>query len=128
MLEIPRQDEDLATQVVDAAFRVHAELGPGLLESAYEHCLVFELTHRALHVERQVAMPINYRGHQLDAGYRLDLLVQSRIVIEVKAVVEMPPVHQAQLLTYLRLSGCRIGFLMNFNERSFKSGLRRFVL
>jgi GxxExxY protein len=126
--DIPQRDEETAAQVVDAAFRVHAELGPGLLESAYEHCLSFELTSRGLRVERQVSMPIVYRGENLDAGYRLDLLVETRVIVEVKAALELSPVHQAQLLTYLRLSGCRIGFLMNFNERSFKSGLRRFVL
>ena len=126
--EIPQRDEEIATQVVDAAFRVHAELGPGLLESAYEHCLAFELRSRGLRVEQQVPMPIVYRGEKLDAGYRIDLLVEARIIIEVKAVSDLAPIHQAQLLTYLRLSDCRIGFLMNFNERSFKSGLKRFVL
>ncbi|MFM9861983.1 MAG: GxxExxY protein [Micropepsaceae bacterium] len=126
--EIPQRDEEIAAQVVDAAYRVHAELGPGLLESAYEHCLAFELTSRGLRVGRQVPMPIVYRGETLGAGYRLDLLVETRIIVEVKAAADLAPIHQAQLLTYLRLSGCRIGFLINFNERSFKSGLRRFVL
>ncbi len=126
--ETPEPDEEIAAQIVDAAYRVHAELGPGLLESAYEHCLALELTARGLRVERQVTMPITYRGEKIDAGYRIDLLVESRIVVELKAAVDLPPIFQAQLLTYLRLSGCRIGFLINFNVRSFKSGVRRFRL
>ncbi len=121
-------DERIATQVVDAAFRVHMELGPGLLESAYEHCLAFEIASRGLHIQRQVPMPIKYREQQLDIGYRLDLVVDQKVVVEVKAVSELLPIHRAQLLTYLRLSKLPIGFLINFNERVIKSGVRRVVL
>jgi len=120
--------EAIAKIVVDSAFRVHSELGPGLLESAYEHCLAYELESRDLWVGRQVALPIVYGTVKLDAGYRIDLLVASAIVIEVKSVEALAPVHQAQLLTYLKLSGHRLGFLMNFNVALFKQGLRRFVL
>jgi GxxExxY protein len=126
--DIPKAHEEIAAQVVDAAFRVHSELGPGLLESAYEHCLAFELTGRGLMVDCQVAMPVVYRGTRLDIGYRLDVVVNRRIAVEIKAVQELLPIHRAQLLTYLRLSGYRIGFLINFNERVIKSGIRRLVL
>lgn len=121
-------DERIAAQVVDAAFRIHTELGPGLLESAYEHCLAFEIASRGLGIQRQVPMPINYREQQLDIGYRLDLVVDQKVVVEVKAVTELLPIHRAQLLTYLRLSKLRVGFLINFNERVIKAGIRRIVL
>lgn len=120
--------EAVAKIVVDAGFRVHSALGPGLLESAYEHCLAYELESRGCVVGRQVVLPIVYGAVKLDAGYRLDLLVAGAIVIEVKSVEALAPVHQAQLLTYLKLSGHRLGFLMNFNVALFKRGLRRFVL
>lgn len=119
---------DLSGHVVDAALAVHRALGPGLLESAYEHCLAYELTKRGLAFQRQVVLPISYDGALIDAGYRLDLLVQGSIIIEVKSVEKLMPIHQAQLLTYLRLSRCRIGFLMNFNVRLLKDGLRRMVV
>jgi GxxExxY protein len=120
--------EEVAHQVVDAAFAVHKALGPGLLESAYEHCLAFELAERQVTFERQVSLPIMYKGVRVDAGYRLDLLVESCIVVETKAVEELLPIHRAQLLTYLRLSACRIGFLINFNTQLLKTGLRRVIL
>lgn len=120
--------EALATSAVDAGFRVHAALGPGLLESAYEHCLAYELERRGCVVRRQVALPLVYETVKLDAGYRIDLLVAGAIVIEVKSVEALAPIHQAQLLTYLKLSGCRLGFLMNFNVPLFKQGLKRMVL
>jgi GxxExxY protein len=129
MHEEDRADlEKLASIVVDAGLKVHRALGPGLLESAYEHCLSHELQARGLSVGRQVLLPIMYDGARLDAGYRLDLLVGQEIVVEVKTVDALLPVHHAQLLTYLKLSGCRIGFLMNFHVRLFKQGLRRMVL
>ena len=120
--------EAIATQVVHAGFRVHGALGPGLLESAYEHCLAYELASRGYSVARQVALPIVYGDVKLDAGYRIDLLVGDAIVVEIKSVETLAPVHQAQLLTYLKLSGHRLGFLMNFNVELFKQGVRRFVL
>jgi GxxExxY protein len=125
--EAPRL-ERIAAQVVDAGLCVHQALGPGLLESAYEHCLAHELAERGISFQRQLSQPIKYKGVLVDAGYRLDLLVDSCVVVEVKAVEELQRIHHAQLLTYLRLSDCRIGFLMNFNVQLFKSGLRRVVL
>jgi GxxExxY protein len=117
----------VATQFVDGGLRVHEALGPGLLESVYEHCLAHELTSRGLRVQRQVQVPITYRGEQLDAGFRLDLLVQECVIVEVKAMEALLPIHQAQMMTYLRLSGNRLGFLMNFNVTLLKSGIRRFA-
>jgi GxxExxY protein len=125
---IPQEIEAIAKKVVDAGFHVHTALGPGLLESAYEHCLAYELERRGCAVIRQVALPIVYEGVKLDAGYRLDLLVAGAIVVEVKSVEALAPIHQAQLLTYLKLSGCRLGFLMNFNVPLFKQGLKRMAL
>jgi GxxExxY protein len=125
---IPEEVERVATHVVDAGFKVHEALQAGLLESAYEHCLAYELSERGLAVQRQVPMPIRYKNIELDAGYRIDLFVASCVIVEVKAIEAFLPIHQAQLLTYLRLSGCRLGFLMNFNVTSYKSGLRRVVL
>jgi GxxExxY protein len=114
--------------VVDAGLKVHQALGPGLLESAYEQCLLHELRTRGIAVQRQVLLPIIYDGAQIDAGYRIDLLVNDAIIVEVKAVDALTPVHQAQLLTCLKLSGCRIGLLMNFHVVLFKHGLKRLVL
>ncbi|MDB5431154.1 MAG: hypothetical protein JWP35_2270 [Caulobacter sp.] len=120
--------EGLARTTIDAALKVHRALGPGLLESAYEHCLAYELNARGISFQRQVVLPINYDGHQLDAGYRLDLFVDRSIILEIKAVDALTRLHEAQVLTYLRLSSCRLGFLMNFNTPLFKNGLRRLVL
>jgi len=107
---------------------VHRALGPGLLESAYEHCLFYELNSRGLALLRQVVLPIVYEGASLDAGYRLDLLVEGRIIIEIKSVDALTRVHHAQMMTYLKLSGHRLGFLMNFNVSMFKDGLKRIIL
>ena len=119
--------ESIAAAIVDAAITVHRELGPGLLESTYEVCLVHELTNRGLSVERQKSLPVMYRGAQIDAGYRLDLLVEGCVVLELKAVDELSKIHYAQLLTYLKLSGHRLGFLINFNAVPLKNGIRRLV-
>lgn len=113
--------------MVDAGLKVHKALGPGLLESAYEHCLAFELQRRGLIVRRQVTLPIVYDGEHIDAGYRLDLVLDESIILEVKAVDALTRVHEAQLLTYLKLSRMRLGFLMNFNVTLFKQGLRRLM-
>ena len=118
--------EDLSRVIVDAGLKVHRALGPGLMESAYEHCLVHELELRGRSVRRQVALPVTYEGMTLDSGYRLDLVVDDAIVIEIKAVEALSRLHEAQILTYLRLSGLDVGFLMNFNVVLFKQGLRRF--
>ena len=120
--------EAKAREVVDAGFHVHRELGPGLLERVYESALVYELTSRGLAVQRQVQVPLNYKGNPLEDPLRLDLLVDGNIILEVKAVEAILAVHKAQLMSYLRLSGFRLGFLMNFNVPVFKDGIRRIVL
>lgn len=119
--------EAVGRQVVDAAIKVHRVLGRGLLESAYEHCLAHELGLRCLQVRRQVALPITFEGLRLDAGYRLDLIVEDALIVEVKAIEALSRLHEAQILTYLRLSGFRLGYLMNFNAVQMRQGLRRFV-
>ncbi len=119
--------ERIATEVVDSAFKVHSKLGPGLLESLYERCLMRELQKRGLHVERQVVVKIEYDGEILDDGLRIDLLVEGSIIIEVKAIDKLLPIHEAQLLTYLKLTGHRLGFLINFNVKLIKEGIKRMV-
>ena len=117
--------EDVATDIVDSCYKIHRALGPGLLESAYEACLEYELTRRGLHVERQVPQPVIYQDIAIDAGYRLDLLVNDLIIIELKAVEQLIPIHTAQLLTYLKLSQKSLGFLVNFNTPLIKHGIKR---
>jgi GxxExxY protein len=119
---------DLTGAIVDAAFKVHSVLGPGLLESVYELCLVHELEKRDLAVERQVEVPIEYDGRRLDSGLRLDLLVQGTVVVELKAVEHVLPVHKAQLLSYLRLTHRPVGLLINFHVPLIKDGIQRMVL
>lgn len=113
--------------IIGAAIAVHKELGPGLLESAYEACLAYELAERKLKVERQKGLPVTYHRVQLDCGYRIDLLVEELVVVELKTVERLEPIHEAQLLSYLRLSGCKVGLLINFNVKVLKNGIRRFV-
>jgi len=125
--ELPPALERVATQIVDAAFKVHSELGPGLLESVYEKCLAYELTKRGLRVQRQVLVPIMYDGVVLDEPLRLDLLVEESVIVEVKAVEKMHPVFHATMLTYLKLSGKRLGFIINFNVRIIKEGIKRVI-
>ncbi|MFI4934682.1 MAG: GxxExxY protein [Caulobacterales bacterium] len=125
---LPEQVERLARELVDAGLKVHRALGPGLLESIYEHCLVHELQLRGIQASRQVALPIFYEGAKLDAAYRLDLVVDDAIVVEIKAVDALTRLHEAQLLTYLKLSGHRLGFLMNFNVELYKQGVKRLIL
>jgi GxxExxY protein len=125
---VPREVNDVARQVVDAAFAVHKALGPGLLEGVYEICLAHELTKRGLVVERQVLLPVVYDGTCLDGGLRLDLVVQHSVIVEIKAAESIMPVHKAQLLTYLKLSGHRLGLLINFNVPLIKEGITRMVL
>lgn len=130
MTHVPVSSEVDATAraIVDAAVKVHKTLGPGLLESVYEACLYHELVQRGLRVERQVAVPIVYDGITLREGLRLDLLVNNLVICELKAVESLQPVHQAQLLTQLRLSGKRLGLLLNFNVALMKDGIRRLVV
>lgn len=120
-------DEAIGTQIVDCAVKVHTALGAGLLESAYETCLGHELTKYGLEVKRQVPMPVLYDSMQLDVGYRIDMLVNDRVIVELKAVEKVLPLHTAQLLTYLKLSRLRLGFLLNFNVAHMKHGVRRVV-
>lgn len=114
--------------VIDSAMRVHTELGPGLLESAYEACLAEELRKIDVHVETQAPVPLVYRGVRLECGYRIDLLVENSVVVEVKSVEAIAPVHQAQTLSYLKLSGKSLGLLINFNVVHLKDGIKRFVV
>ena len=120
--------EDLSSEVIAAAIEVHRELGAGLLESAYEECLCHELTLRTIPFERQVPQPVSYKGVLLDCGYRLDLLVAGKLVLELKSVAAIEPIHEAQLLTYLRLSRCKVGLLINFNVPLLKQGIIRRIL
>ena len=113
--------------IIGAAMAVHRELGPGLLESAYEACLAYELVEREMGVERQKALPVRYRGVNVDCGYRIDLLVEGKVVVELKAVERLEAIHHAQLLSYLKLSGCKVGLLINFNVKVLKDGIRRLV-
>ena len=117
----------ITEKVIGGAIAVHRALGPGLLESAYEECLCFELSQARLSFERQVPLPVNYKGINLDCGYRMDIVVEDKVVIEVKAVERLVPVHEAQLLSYLKL-GCRpVGLLMNFHSSVLRNGLKRIV-
>jgi GxxExxY protein len=120
--------EEIFKKVLDCAFRVHTELGAGLLESAYEECLYYELQQIGLKVEKQKALPIVYEEVKLDAGYRIDLLVENCIVVELKSVECFTDVHFAQILTYLKLSGCKLGLLVNFNVKHLKDGIKRMIL
>jgi GxxExxY protein len=120
-------ENEVGKVVVDRALRVHQALGPGLLESAYEACLCYELRDAGLHVDVQKALPVVYKDVKLDCGYRIDLLVETKVIIEVKAVDGLNDVHLAQILTYLKLSDCKLGFLINFNVKRIKEGIRRVV-
>jgi GxxExxY protein len=128
MKSISESTELVASQVVDAAFKVHSTLGPGLLESVYEACLEHELKTRGFDVARQVTLPVQYNDIIIDVGFRLDLLVSNCVIVELKAVESLLPVHKAQILTYLKLSGHRLGFLINFNTHLLKDGIMRIVL
>ena len=120
--------DEVGALVVDACFCVHRALGPGLLENVYEQCVAAELESKKLMVQRQVSLPVTYRELRLDAAYRIDLLVEDCVVVEIKSVAELVPVHQAQLLTYLRLSGRRLGYLVNFNTLMIRNGIKRLIL
>jgi GxxExxY protein len=121
-------DQELTHAVIGAAIEVHRVLGPGLLESAYEECLAHELTLRCVPFERQKPLPVVYKGMKLECGYRVDFVVDGRVVVELKAVEALAPIHDAILLTYLQLSGCKIGLLINFHCVVLKDGIRRRVL
>ncbi len=118
---------EISGQIVDAAMKVHSALGPGLLESAYEACLVFELHRRGLKAVSQVELPVVYESVKIDVGYRLDVLVEAAVIVELKSVEKVLPIHQAQLLSYLKLSGKKLGLLINFNTVHLKDGITRLV-
>ena len=120
-----QQLDALATLVLDAAFEVHRELGPGLLENSYEMALCHELSRAGIRFERQVDAPVMYKSVKLDCGYRLDVLVAGEIILELKSCEQLLPIHEATLLNYLRLKNCRLGYLINFNVARLKNGIRR---
>ena len=121
-------DNQLTHEIIGAAIEVHRVLGPGLLESAYEECLTQELMTRNLQIERQKPIPLVYKDTRLDCGFRIDLLVEGRVIVELKSVEALAPIHEAIILTYLRLSGCRLGLLINCNVKALKYGVRRFIV
>lgn len=119
---------DLTYRIIGCIYKVHSELGPGLLESTYEVCLEHELLKAGLSVERQKALPVIYDELKLDAGYRVDLLVNNQVILELKAVDEIAPIHTAQVMTYLKLSGLKLGLLLNFNVKDMKKGIKRIIM
>jgi GxxExxY protein len=120
--------EDLTHDICGAAIEVHTRLGPGLLESAYEQCLCHELMSRDIEFQRQVSLPVIYKAVRLDCGYKMDVVVDAKVILELKCVDAILPIHEAQLLTYLRLSKMKIGLLLNFNTPKMKEGIKRFVV
>ncbi len=120
--------KEISSGIIGAAIEVHRHLGPGLLESAYQNCLMYELTSRGMHVKKEVLLPVSYKGVEIDHGYRIDILVENKVVIELKTVEFITEVHQAQILTYLKLGGYEIGLLLNFNVSLLKDGIRRFIM
>ncbi|HSA03992.1 MAG TPA: GxxExxY protein [Tenuifilaceae bacterium] len=120
--------EEVFERILDCSFQVHNALGPGLLESAYEECLYYELTQSGLKVEKQKALPLVYKEVKLETGYRIDFIVENSIIIEIKSVESLTDIHLAQILTYLKLSNCKLGLLVNFNVRHLKDGIKRVIL
>ncbi|MFD0835349.1 GxxExxY protein [Mariniflexile aquimaris] len=120
-------ENEISSVIVDKCYQIHVELGPGLLESVYEEVLCFELINEGLHVERQKALPVIWKNRKLDLGFRTDLIIDSKVIVEIKSVEEIHPVHPKQLLTYLKLSGLKLGLLVNFNSPLIKTGITRIV-
>jgi GxxExxY protein len=120
-------ENDLATEVIGASITVHKTLGPGLLESAYKECLFYELVKKGLYVEKEKSLPLIYEEIRMDCGCRLDIVVENKLIIEVKAVESLADIHLAQVLTYLKVSGCKLGLLINFNVLMLKDGVRRII-
>jgi GxxExxY protein len=118
---------EMSYRIIGAAYRVHRKLGPGLLESTYEVCLVYELNQCGFYVENQVSLPVIYNSIRLDAGYRIDILIEKQIILELKSVDMILPVHGAQLLTYMKLSGIKLGLLINFNVQNLQEGIKRMI-
>jgi GxxExxY protein len=125
--EVVLDKEVVGKEIIDSALKVHSRLGPGLLESAYEACLAYELNQRGLGLRRQEVLPVRYGSLKIDAGYRIDLVVEEQVVVELKAVSQILPIHEAQLLSYLRLGNFPLGFLLNFNVGKMKEGIRRML-
>ena len=119
--------EKIFKMILDCSFKVHTALGPGLLESAYENCLYYELQQSGLYVEKQKPLPLVYKEVKLEAGYRIDLLVENKVIVEIKSVESLADLHMAQIITYLKLSGCKLGLLANFNVRHLKDGIKRVI-
>jgi len=122
-----RQENEISGKIIGAAIEVHRKLGPGLLESAYEECLCCEMALRGIKFERQVPLPLNYKGVDLDCGYRLDLLVEDKVIVELKSVETLEPIHEAQMLTYLKFRNAWLGLIINFNVIMLKDGVRRLI-
>lgn len=118
----------ITEQILRCAFKVHSALGPGLLESSYKECLYYELMTSGLYTEKEKPLPLVYEQVKLDVGYRVDLLIEKKIIVEIKAVEALNDIHTAQVLTYLKLSGCKVGLLLNFNTSSLKNGIKRLIL
>ena len=125
---IPDEIERVGRIILDSAFSVHTALGPGLLESAYEACLAYEIQVNQLEVQRQVVLPVKYKDLTIDKGYRIDLLVENCVIVELKAAQQMLPLYKAQLITYLKLTSLRLGYLINFNTPHLKNGIHRIVV
>jgi GxxExxY protein len=125
---MPYEHDPLTEKIIGFAIEVHRQLGPGLLESAYEECLCFELKQASIVFRRQVPLPIVYKSVRLDCGYRLDILVENQVIVEIKSVERLVPIHEAQMLTYMKVSGIRAGLLLNFNTAVLKDGIRRLML
>ncbi|MGQ8337711.1 GxxExxY protein [Sunxiuqinia sp. A32] len=120
-------ENEISKIVVDAAFRIHQQLGPGLFESVYEEILNLELADKGMKVEKQKPIPVVWKGQKLDHGFRADLIINNKVIVEIKSIETLAPVHYKQLLTYLRLSDCKLGLLVNFNEALIKNGIHRVV-
>ena len=122
------QNDPLTDKVIGLAIEIHKELGPGLLESTYKQCLAYELSKAGVSFVMEKELPVNYKSVKIDCGYRIDLLIEDKLIVELKSVEKLKPIHEAQILTYLRLAGIKTGLLINFNERLLKNGIKRFVL
>ena len=120
-------ENEISFKIIGIALNIHNELGPGLLESAYEHSLAYELRNAGFQIGQQVAMPLVYKDVKMECGYRIDLMIENRVIIEIKSVEALVPVHFSQTLTYLKLSGCKLGLLINFNTVKLKDGIHRIV-
>ena len=120
--------DELSKKVIGLAIEVHRELGPGLLENTYKQCLAYELSHAEINFQIEVELPVKYKNILISCGYRIDLLIENTLIIELKSVDKIIPIHEAQLLTYMKLSGIKVGLLMNFNEIVLKDGIKRFIL